>query len=112
MKVVNLTPHDINIVGGNGVVRTIKSSGVVRCTFTQKALGTVDGIPVTVNEYGEVEGLPEPKKGTIYIVSRIAAERANRQDVLTVGPVIKDPLSGRPLGVRSLSAVVGFPELD
>lgn len=47
MKIVNLTPHAINICSEDGAVtRTIPASGEqARCAVTQTADGDFDGIP-------------------------------------------------------------------
>lgn len=85
MKLVNLTPHDviIRLPGGD---RVIPASGTVaRVTTSHVPAGTIDGVPVYTQTYGQIEGLPEPRDGVIYIVSAIvleAAKKLGRTDVV------------------------------
>ena len=87
MKAINLTPHAITVrVAGRDVV--IPPSGqVTRVSVSQAEAGTVEvdgiAIPVVVNKYGEVTGLPGPVPETIYIVSGLVLSRvADRKDVV------------------------------
>lgn len=85
MKVVNLTPHDI-VVRTDAGDRVFPASGeVARVSTTHVPMGDVDGVPVFAQEFGDIEGLPAPQDGTIYIVSAIvlaAAKDAGRTDVV------------------------------
>ena len=108
---VNLTPHDLNVQTENGKVITIPRSGqIARCAQTEKQLDSIvdtEGlIPVCAVELGEVEGLPAPQEGTIFICSRIIAEavKGQRSDVLVPGPAIRDE-AGRVIGSKGLSRV-------
>jgi hypothetical protein len=74
MQFINLTPHTINVYRGDDVILSIPSSGYCRVATTQESVGELDGIPVVKTRYGEVEGLPPPKKGTTYIVSAMALQ--------------------------------------
>ena len=48
MKIVNLTPHNVNIINEDGSIRTIKASGTVaRCTQSTQVVDTIDNIPIT-----------------------------------------------------------------
>jgi hypothetical protein len=72
VKLVNLTPHEINIYSqsGQGIVLSIPPSGVVcRVSVKSEIVGKVNGVPVRKVTYGDVEGLPEPQPNTIFIVS-------------------------------------------
>lgn len=109
MKIINLTPHAINIVDGEGkVTLTIEPSGsVARATNKTVVTGDINGIPVTKTEYGEVEGLPAQEEDTIYIVSTLVAQRcAGREDVFVPGEQVRDG-QGRIIGCRSLGKVEG-----
>lgn len=62
-------------------------------------------IPVTGTSYGEVEGLPAPSEGTIYIVSSLVASRCkDRTDVFIPNESVRDD-KGRIVGCRSLGRV-------
>lgn len=82
MKIINLTPHDIVITNGP----TFQPSGTVaRVSINQVDAGDVNGIPVKTQTYGDIVGLPEPQKDTIFIVSALvlnAAKAAGRDDVV------------------------------
>ena len=107
MQFVNLTPHVVTIVAGDGtVLRTIEPSGTLaRVSAHTVTIGDVDGIPVTTTEFGEVEGLPEPSEGTSFIVSSIVAQRVSgRTDVYIPNESVRDE-RGRIVGCRSLGRI-------
>lgn len=107
MKIVNLTPHVVNVLDEDGsVVKTFPSetlNGVAlpRLEVKRQLVGNVDGIPYTLASYGEPENLPEPKDGVLLIVSglvRTALE--DRKDLISPGDLVRDE-SGRPIGCRA-----------
>ena len=104
---MNLTPHDINFVTEDGnAITVVKPSGVIaRVASSTVVTGNIDGIPVTETVYGEVEGLPEPEDGTVYIVSSLVAQRCkHRNDVFIPNESVRDA-NGRIVGCRSLGRV-------
>ena len=110
MQIVNLTPHAITFVG-DGKELVIKPSGsiarVAAKTVDTGSISSPEGfvIPTTATQYGEVEGLPEAKDGTIYIVSSLVASRVReRKDVFIPNESIRDD-AGRIIGCRSLGHV-------
>lgn len=85
MKFVNLTPHEIVVQIGEEEKSFPASGTVARVTSQMKEVGTVAGIPVKSQIFGEVEGLPAPEEGTVYIVSALVlarAKEAGRTDVI------------------------------
>lgn len=103
---VNLTPHQINIVGENGV-RSVQPSGVVaRCEQQERVITQLEGaIPVTRLVMGEVQDLPEPKQGVTYIVSHIVLQRCpDRKDLVKPGQPVRDA-EGRVIGCGCLSVL-------
>lgn len=109
MKIVNLTPHAITIIGENTIV--IEPSGIVtRISATTKNCGTyfLDDfnfdVPITVNSYTEVENLPKQVKGTIYIVSALVANAVKRHDLYIPNETVRDDL-GRIIGCKSLGMI-------
>lgn len=107
MKIINLTPHPINFLDGdNNPVLTVEPSGTIaRAKQTRTLCGTVAGIPVNQCAYGTVQGLPEPAKETIYIVSAITAQACpERQDVYIVDDSVRNE-DGRIIGVRALAHI-------
>lgn len=107
MNIVNLTPHTINFLDGdNNPVLTVQPSGTIaRAKQTRTLCGTVAGIPVNQCAYGQVQGLPEPAKETIYVVSAITAQACpERQDVYVVDDSVRNE-DGRIIGVRALAHI-------
>ena len=110
MKITNLTPHNITIMGTNGKSIVVPASGVVaRCETETKKLGRLhsladapknsDGEIVLISTvkttFGTVTNVPEYKdRDGIYIVSRIvlSALQATRddQEVYAPGELIRD----------------------
>jgi hypothetical protein len=109
-KLVNLTPHPINIYL-NGEMITIPPSGMVaRVQEIVEDAGSLEVapgvvIPLRIKRLGDkIEGLPEPQEDTIYIVSLLAAQAAwaaGRKDVVATGDPVRDH-EGRVTGVSSL----------
>ena len=112
MKIVNLTPHDINFIGeGNEVVLTIPSSGVARASSIRYQTGTVtpDGTDLVISlnrtEFGKVENLPDPQEDTIYIVSALTAQAVpERYDLFITDDAVRDE-NGRIIGCRALARI-------
>jgi len=107
MNIINLTPHAITFVNGEGVViRTIAPSGkLARVSVRTVTDGYIGGIPVTRSAFGQVEGLPAPEDGTIYVVSSLVASRVpDRWDVFIPNESVRDD-QGRIVGCRSLGRI-------
>lgn len=106
LKLVNLTPHDVVVHLENGEKKVYPSVGSARVTTTSEVVGQVDGIDIVTQSYGDIEGLPKPKEGVLYIVSlvvRMAAQQQGRDDVISpdTSPqgAIRDD-AGRIIAVR------------
>jgi len=101
----NLTPHAVIIYGKTMLV--IQPSGLVaRCDTITEEVGTLNGIPLVKNTFGQIQDLPEPKRNTVYIVSSlVAAACPDRKDLVspdtTPQSVIRDE-NGRITGVKRL----------
>jgi len=126
MKIVNLTPHSLNILDDkNNLVLSIPSSRIIaRVQQSEEYEGLLDVVkdgieyvvPVYSIEYGEIQGLPEePEEDTLYIVSLVVAQALKEHSdwdvwkkhiaVPNTGPTrngaVRDE-NGRIIGVRSL----------
>lgn len=104
---VNLTPHSITFVDAVGnTVLTVEPSGqVARCSVTREKVGMINGIPINKSRFGEVENLPEPQEGTIYIVSALTAQAVpERDDVFITDDAVRDE-QGRIIGCRALAHI-------
>jgi hypothetical protein len=110
MNYVNLTPHAITVRFDDGSEFVIPASGKVCRVSSTPGLeipDRPDHIPVfTSPTFGEVEGLPEPSIGMVYIVSRAAAARCvGRPDVVAPGRAIRK--EGKVVVTRLVQAPQG-----
>lgn len=106
--VVNLTPHPIVIDLGDRQV-TFPPAGIhARRALLRTPRGTVkvgdDAIDVVASTLGEIEDLPAPMPGTLYVTSRIVAEAARRPDVLFPDREVRDQ-AGRVIACQGLGSV-------
>ena len=104
MTYVNLTPHAIMVLNPDGTLKAeIPASGeLARIASDVIRVGEdKGGIPRSKPVYGEIEGLPEPKPNTVYIVSGILADKTNRMDVTYPLEQVRDD-KGRVIGCYSL----------
>ena len=96
---INLTPHQID-EQKSGL--SIPSTGIARIKVASKLVTIVDGVDIYYSDYiGQLEGLPEPVEGVIYIVSALAlnAVPAERNDVVAPGDAVRDG-SNRVIGCK------------
>lgn len=101
----NLTPHEITICNELGeAVKVIEPTGLARVSATTVTIGEVDGIPLTRTEFGEIEGLPDPEPGVIFVVSALVQARANRPDVVIPNELVRDE-KGIIVGCKSLGTI-------
>ena len=108
VDVVNLTPHPLTIERTDGTVAAIPATGqVARLAVIREVrpvLKTSAGeFAVSAPKLGEIEGLPEPQAGRIYVVSALVADAAKRSDVFSPGELIRDA-DGKIVGARGLCA--------
>lgn len=100
---VNLTPHAINIITEDRQpVATFESEGVARVATKSVQKDVVDEVPIFATKYGKIEGLPEPRPNTFYIVSMLCKQACpNRKDLLSPSQLIRDE-NGQPVGCLGL----------
>ena len=106
-QLINLTPHAIVFVDETGaVMKTVEPSGkLARVSTRTVKTGDWDNLPITETVFGEVEGLPEPEPGTIYLVSSLVAQRCKgRSDVFIPNESVRDA-NGRIIGCKSLGRI-------
>lgn len=94
-KLVNLTPHDIVLQAEDGVRQVVPPAGTTArvAVVASEEQARLPGVSVPIqgpNQWGDVEGLPEPEWGTVYIVSALVAEKVKRPDVVMPGTGPKD----------------------
>lgn len=109
-KIVNLTPHCVNIVAEDGTISAaFPSEGIARATQVAEYAGELNGIELVSMKFGATEGLPAPADGTYYVVSVITANAAKAEGrptddlVITADPV-RDA-DGRILGCKRFALV-------
>jgi hypothetical protein len=110
VKLVNLTPHPLVIFAGGGQITVPPSGTVARVREVVEDVGELvldDGTKVPLRRKflsSEIEGLPEPQDGVVYVVSYLAAQVAwsqGRTDVMATGDPVRDE-QGHIVGVKSL----------
>lgn len=125
MKVVNLTPHALNVYLPTHVVRegrttsvaegaepvlAVPSTGFARAKELVEQLAPLDldgiELPVVRKAFADtVDGLPESQEGTIYVVSFLTAQAVpDREDVFFPGEAVRDA-AGNIVGCVGLSRV-------
>lgn len=100
MKFINLTPHEINVLEGNeaGIYTNIEPSGsIARIATKQRVARLINNHPIYITEYGDIENLPDPLIGVMYITSGLVASRAKRSDVVSPGKLVRNE-KGIPIG--------------
>jgi hypothetical protein len=104
MNIINMTPHDINILSDARMpLLTFLASGdTIRLAMTTERLDPLDGVPISKTVFGEPEGLPSPDYGTFYIVSGLVKSALpDRPDLLVPSEIVRDE-NGRIVGCQSL----------
>ena len=96
VTVVNLTPHALVVrPDGGPTLRWEPASEPARLdehASPAAPLVTEGGpVPVVQVDYtGDVEGLPDPQDGVVYVVSRVVAAAVDRPDVLFPQGEVRD----------------------
>lgn len=111
-KLVNLTPHVINLLTNTGEVVAIEpfsKDNPARVSATLKDCGVFEANGLIFNhteqEFGDIINLPDAQKGMFFIVSRIVAEAApERKDLVIVNDLVRDE-QGLVSHARSLSFI-------
>ena len=107
MKLVNLTPHSVTILGD--IELSVESSGVARIAAQDEVSGALEvlgiSVPITKTVFGDPVGLPEAEDGVALIVSRlVAAALPERNDLFFPNQLVRDD-QGRIIGCKSLSRI-------
>ena len=105
MKIINLTPHPLNLVDESGeIFMTLPKGEVIpRLSHSTEKVGEVEGIPITRTSFGKVQDLPEPEEGKFFVVSRLVmAACPNRNDLLVPNELVRDE-EGHMVGCKSFA---------
>lgn len=95
-KFVNLTPHAINLNNGD----TLPPSGVVARVSAAYSVFDADGVCNQV--FGDVQDLPDPQDGVLYIVSALVLAASDRGDLVA-------PATGHPDCIRENGLIKSVP---
>ncbi len=104
MKIINKTPHPVNIVDENGknIATFPKADETIRLAVKTERKEPIGNIPTSVTIFGEPEGLPNYQEGTFYIVSQLVKNALpGRDDLLTPAEVVRND-DGQIIGCKSL----------
>lgn len=97
MQFINLTSHTITETTTGRVIPT--SGRVARVKSSTTKVAEHADCPIYTSSFGAIEGLPEPKPDTVYIVSALAlhAVPTYRTDVVAPGNLQRNE-HGQPIG--------------
>ena len=102
-KILNFTPHALNVVGLDGSVTTFPSVGVARVATSTVSVTPINGFGVVATAFADVAGLPDPVSGTYFVVSRLVLSACpGRTDLLCPGELIRD-VDGNVVGCKGFS---------
>lgn len=108
VRVVNLTPHRV-VVRTEWGDRVFESEGVARVTDVDQPIGELADSPLVEVSVGDVTGLPGPRPGTVYLVSRVLASTLpERSDLVFPFGEIRDEAGG----IVAVSALARFSGAD
>ena len=98
-RIINCTPHAINIVG---IADFAPSGTVPRVQQTTEQVDAIGEIPVVEMKFGEVYDLPPVTEDTVYIVSRMVLSACTeRSDLLCPGELVRNE-EGNIIGCKNL----------
>lgn len=116
-KLVNLTPHDLNVIATDGTSHVIPKNPDGKIARVNELRDNVNGVQgeqgqefsLQVVSYNQVTGLPAPEDGTVYIVSQMVvagliANGCQRSDVVFPG-ILKRNESGAIVGCVGFSCM-------
>ena len=97
-RIVNLTPHTINVILPTGLTVSYQSEWVARVATYVSVTGSHEGVPLSRQVYGAIVGLPEPREGVLYVVSGLVRSAVpSRTDVASPGELVRNE-AGQPIG--------------
>jgi len=90
MKIINKTPHPVNVITDDGTITFPKPNDPVRLSSDETQTGTINGIPVFSVTYGS-GNMPEQENGVAYIVSALVKNAyPDRPDLLIPHGLVRD----------------------
>ncbi|MFJ4010341.1 hypothetical protein [Streptomyces sp. NPDC090026] len=109
VRLVNLTPHPVRLISGDGTALTELPSSPAPARRTESTepepplIAKGITVPVVRLSFGPVENLPPPTPGTAYVVSRLVAEAYPDRDDLFVPALLVRDADGVTTGCRALA---------
>lgn len=105
VKIINLTPHDINIILDNDTTTIPTSGQIARCKTNRIQIDMIDSIPINQTQFGQVTDLPNQQENIFYIVSALVANALpDRSDLLIPDDTVRDN-EGKIIGCKALARV-------
>lgn len=112
MTIINLTPHDIHVVGADGQTVVFPASGVcARVSSSDEIVGELDlgefDLPVVSTAYGRVEGIPESGMFLVsaMVLAQLGEEYRNRAFAPDTGKTAVRNDAGQVVAVRQFRTV-------
>ena len=100
-KIINLTPHDVDIYKTGKIVKTYKSKGCLRLKEELEPQEKICGVPIVKSTYYK-DRIPKYQKGVYYIVSNVIQfAYPKRKDLLVTLDLVRDE-EGNIIGCKSL----------
>lgn len=91
MKIINLTPHEIDILTDKGFLAIEPSGKIARVKEERTLVKEENGVNFFKTSYSDVTDLPDEKENTILIVSAMVAGRLkDRKDVFYPCDFVRD----------------------
>ncbi len=110
-RIVNLTPHDVNIYNAKlRHIKTFPSEGVARAGQVTDIIKIIDGVEIVQKRSIYLVDLPDPVPDTAYIVSSITAIAARylgrrTDDLLITAGLVRDRGNKKVIGCKQLVLV-------
>lgn len=105
MPLLNYTPHKVTI-NSYGLMKDFPSMGIARVSAKEVEINDFEEIPVIQQIFDDkIEGLPDPKPGVGYIVSRMVAMAARNRDDLFVPARLQRDSEGNIVGAEALEKI-------
>jgi hypothetical protein len=116
VKLINLTPHEVVVydqTGQNIVLRIPPSGKVARVSVSTETVGEINGVAVRKTTYGDIQDLPDPQPGVIYVVSTLVLIALKDKGIIRTDIVSPDTnpdsalrdTSGKIIGVKYFQVV-------
>ena len=88
MKIINLTPHTINVAGHSPF---IPSGEIARVNFQVIQSGEINGVPIMETLAHGISGLPTETPDTFFIVPTMVRQYfPKRRDLLSPAKLLRD----------------------